>query len=136
MNIETFVLCDYAQDQQGKLTVVGAFDTLWVSQTPAAHPHCAIAVRIRFENTEAGRHSLRIAMINEDGAQAGVKAEGDMNVVVPQGLPSLATHFIIGMMNQQFPKLGTYHIDLILDGALKARIPLFIRDVKEMRKAA
>ena len=29
MNIDILALCDFAQDNDGKLTIVGTFDTTW-----------------------------------------------------------------------------------------------------------
>ena len=48
MNIEAFLLCDAATGHQGKLNVLGAFDTIYAKQLPVIHPACAIALRIRF----------------------------------------------------------------------------------------
>ena len=34
MNIEAFLLCDAATDQQGKLNILGAFDNLYAKKIP------------------------------------------------------------------------------------------------------
>lgn len=80
MNIEAFLLCDAATDQQGKLNVLGAFDNIWTKKVPAIHPACAVVARIRFEKTEEGNHPIRIHVIDEDGKPIGHKFDG--NVIV------------------------------------------------------
>ena len=41
MNIQVAVLCDAATDDNGKLNLLGAFDTIYAPQTPAVHPQDA-----------------------------------------------------------------------------------------------
>ena len=67
MNIEAFLLCDAATDQQAKLNILGAFDIVFAKKVPAIHPACAVALRIRFQKIEEGNHSIRIYIIDEDG---------------------------------------------------------------------
>jgi len=54
MEIEAFLLCDAATEQQGKLNILGAFDNYWVRQMPARIPQCAVVSRVRFEKIEQG----------------------------------------------------------------------------------
>ena len=41
MNIQVAVLCDAATDDNGKLNLLGAFDTIYTQQLPAVHPQCS-----------------------------------------------------------------------------------------------
>ncbi|MDB6032554.1 MAG: hypothetical protein JWM16_2892, partial [Verrucomicrobiales bacterium] len=38
MEIQVAVLCDAATDYQGKLNILGTFDTIFTAQMPAVHP--------------------------------------------------------------------------------------------------
>ena len=38
MNIQVAVLCDAATEENGKLNLLGAFDTIIAQQIPATHP--------------------------------------------------------------------------------------------------
>jgi len=60
MNIEAFLLCDAATDQNGKLNVLGAFDNIFAKEMPTRHRACSIASRIRFSKIEAGDHTVKI----------------------------------------------------------------------------
>ena len=74
MDVEAFILCDCATDQQGKLNILGAFDRLYTRKIPAVHPACAVAVRLRFSKFEEGEHTIKINLIDADGNPAGYPA--------------------------------------------------------------
>ena len=38
VDIEIFTLCDAAADYQGRLNILGVFDTIFAPQMPASHP--------------------------------------------------------------------------------------------------
>ena len=46
MELISASLCDFASDYQGKLCVLGAFDTIGAKQYPAVHPQCSVALRL------------------------------------------------------------------------------------------
>ena len=67
MEIEIFTLCDFAQDNNSKLTIVGTFDSINGKQFPLQHPACAVACRLRFGAKETGDHSFRLRLIDAPG---------------------------------------------------------------------
>ena len=129
MNIEAFLLCDAATDQQGKLNVLGAFDNIWVRQLPVKHPQCSIAARIRFDRTEEGSHSVKIQIIDEDGQNIAPKLEGNISVRTSPGLDSLATNLILNIQGLEFKQYGRFQIDLVVDDQLQASLPLRVSEV-------
>src|SRR4029434_1912366 len=64
MNIQVAVLCDAATDENGKLNLLGAFDTIYTQQLPAVHPQCSIALRITFGNEDEGSHKLKLTFVD------------------------------------------------------------------------
>ena len=68
MNVQVAVLCDAATDDNGKLNILGAFDTIYTQQLPAIHPQCSIALRVTFFNTDEGKHNLHFNFVDADGA--------------------------------------------------------------------
>ncbi len=129
MNIEAFLLCDAATDQQGKLNVLGAFDSIFAEKMPVKHPACAVAVRIRFERIEEGDHPIRINIIDEDGNPIGPKLDGNISMKTKPGLDSPAVNLILNMQRLEFKKYGKYRIDLAIDGQIQSSLPLHIREV-------
>src|SRR5215212_8303811 len=67
MKIEIFALADFAADYGGKLSVVGIFDTIFARQMPAVHPHCCLAVKLRFDKDEEGSKRLRLSICHDGG---------------------------------------------------------------------
>jgi hypothetical protein len=67
VDIQIAALCDAAADYEGKLSLLGAFDTIIASTLPAVHPQCALALRIVFRKEEEGAHQLRLSFVDEDG---------------------------------------------------------------------
>jgi len=124
MNIEAFLLCDAATEQQGKLNVLGAFDTIWTRSIPAKHPACAIATRIRFERIEEGPHSVRIQVIDQDGRNIGPRLDGKVDVHPSPEADSAVTNLVLNIQGIEIPQYGTYRIDLAVDGKVEASLPL------------
>jgi len=129
MNIETFLLCDAATDQQGKLNVLGAFDTIFAQKLPVKHPACAISARIRFERIEEGNHPIKLNIIDEDGKAIGPKLDGNIQVHVSEGIDSSVVNLILNIQGLEFKAYGRYRIDLAIDGQIKCSLPFYLREV-------
>ena len=67
MKIELFTFCDFAQENGGKLTIVGTFDTIVSRSFPCVHPQLSVVIRIRFDIWEFSKHSFRIETRDLDG---------------------------------------------------------------------
>jgi hypothetical protein len=129
MEIEAFLLCDAATDQQGKLNVLGAFDNLWVHKVPVNHPQCSIAARVRFDQIEAGNHSVKIQIIDEDGQNIAPKLEGSLSIHPGPGINSAIANLILNIQGLEFKRFGSYQIDLAIDGQLQASLPLRVSEI-------
>ena len=124
MNIEAFLLCDAATDQMGKLNVLGAFDNIFFQQVPSQYSACALTARIRFEKVEEGKHSIRIYIMDEDGASIGPKLDGNIAVKVQENVGTTVANLILNMRGLEFKQFGRYRVDLAVDGNIQASLPL------------
>ena len=129
MNIEAILLCDAATEQQGKLNVLGAFDTIYAKQLPAKHPACSIVTRIRFEKIEDGNHPVRIQIIDYDGKNIGPKLEGNIPVQTKPGLDSSVANLVLNIQRLEFKDYRQYRIDLAIDNKIVASLPLRVSTV-------
>jgi hypothetical protein len=127
MDVEAFLLCDAATDQQGKLNVLGAFDTVFAKEVPVVHPACAVAARIRFSKVEQGEHTVRICVIDQDGKEVVPKLDGKISVRVAQDVGSAVVNLVLNFQRLKLPAYGEYSIDLAIDGQQKASLPFFVR---------
>ncbi len=83
MNIQVAVLCDAATDDNGKLNLLGSFDTIYAPQLPAVHPQCAVALRVTFTAGDEGQHKLALNFINADGRSIMPPIEVPVAVALP-----------------------------------------------------
>jgi hypothetical protein len=129
MDVEAFLLCDCATDQQGKLNILGAFDRLYTRKIPAVHPACAVAVRVRFSKFEEGDHTIKINFIDDDGNPAGPTLERPISVSVPENESSVIRNIILNIQGLRLNKTGEFRFDFAIDGQQVASLPLKVVEV-------
>ena len=131
MNIEVFSLCDAATvDNVGKLNVLGVFDSISSASMPVVYPHCAVALRIRFDNIERGEHRVTVNFIDQDGQHVIPSANGNINVNFQDSQRSGAANLVLNLQMFKIEKFDEYSIDLAIDGRKEASLPLFVREIK------
>ncbi len=126
MNLEIFSLCDAATHDSGKLNILGAFDTIWMTQAPGIHPQCAVALRIRFGVLERGEHRIVVNFVDIDGRHIIPSAGGSINVNFSQQQRSGSANLILNIHGLKIEKFGEYSIDLSINGVNLASLPLFV----------
>ena len=127
MDIQIAVLCDAATDNNGKLNILGTFDTIFTSQLPAIHPQCSIALRMTFNKVEEGHHKAKLNFVDEDGKSVMPPIEMPVDVQVPEETIFLSRNFIVNIQKLKFEKEGLYSIDIAVDGRQEGSIPLLVR---------
>jgi hypothetical protein len=127
MDIQIAVLCDAATDNNGKLNILGTFDTIYTSQLPATHPQCSIAVRMTFNKVEDGTHTVKLNFVDEDGKSVMPPIEIPVEVAVPDETIFLSRNFIVNIQKLKFDKEGLYSIDIAVDGRQEGNIPLLVK---------
>lgn len=124
------MLADHvAETKEGKLVIVGEFDTIGAPQFPATHPSFFLVARFQGTAAEARSHRLRIRLVGPDGQN-----------VLPQD-PELQVHavrvhenvsranILLNFAGLQFPQPGVYHFRLELDGTRHGEVPLHLQHV-------
>lgn len=129
MQVEILALCDAASDYQGRLCLLGAFDVIHAINFPATHPHCAIALRLRFSRIEEGKHTVRLHFADEDGKLILPPLEGQIEIAFSESVDSASTNLILAVQGLQLSRPGEYAINLAVDGRQAATIPLYVRAV-------
>jgi hypothetical protein len=129
MNIQIAVVCDAATDTNGKLNLLGAFDTIHTQQLPAVAAQCSIALRMTFYNSEEGMHALRLTFVDADGGNIMPGIDMPAQVRIPDDGHFITTNFIVNIQQLIFEKPGLYSIDVSLDGRQEASIPLVVKYV-------
>jgi hypothetical protein len=127
MNIQVAVLCDAATDDQGKLNLLGAFDTIYTQQLPAVHPQCSIALRVTFGSEDEGARKLRLSFVDADGRSIMPGIDIPVEVSLPGDSHFGTRNFIVNIQQLKFELPGLYSIDIALDEKTQANIPLLVK---------
>lgn len=127
MNIQVAVLCDAATDDNGKLNLLGAFDTIYTPQLPAIHPQCSIALRLTFGQEDEGDHQVRLNFMDADGRSIMPGIDMPVQVALQEDAHFGTRNFVINIQQLKFDEPGLYSIDVSMDGNSCAAIPLFVK---------
>ena len=127
MNIQVAVLCDAATDDNGKLNLLGAFDTIYTQQLPAIHPQCSIALRVTFFSGDEGKHNLQVNFVDADGRSIAKFPPIPVEVALPEDMHFGTRNYIVNLQQLKFDNPGLYSIDITLDGQPQASVPLLVR---------
>jgi hypothetical protein len=128
MNIQVAVLCDAATDDNGKLNLLGAFDTIYAQQLPAIHPQCSVALRVTFFSGDEGKHNLSFNFVDADGHSIMPDFPPvPVEVVLPEDMHFGTRNFIVNIQQLKFENPGLYSIDICLDSQSQASIPLLVK---------
>jgi len=114
MNIQVAVLCDAANEDSGKLNLLGAFDTIYAPQMPAVHPQCAVALRVTFLSGEEGERALKLNFVNADGHPIMPAIEMPVAVALPDDVHFVTRNFIVNIQQLKFAEAGLYSVDVRL----------------------
>jgi hypothetical protein len=129
MNIQVAVLCDAATDDNGKLNLLGAFDTIFAPQFPIVHPQCAVALRVTFVSGDEGNHKLKLNFVNADGKSIMPAIDIPVAVTFPDDAHFLTRNFVVNIQGLKFPEAGVYSVDVRLDDKPRAAIPLWVKNL-------
>lgn len=126
MKIEMFTLCDFAQENGGKLTVVGTFDTIVARDFPCVHPFLSVVVRLRFDLWEFGTHEFTVESRDLDGQAIAPPVSGKLEVR-GVGNATAVSHILYNMGGVRFSHPGVASFVLTIDGKEISSVPLYLR---------
>lgn len=131
MKVEIFTLCDAATDQQGKLNILGSFDTIWTKEVPLTYQACAIAIRVRLDSIEEGNHQFKIAFTNADGQPVMTPIEIGLSFQFEPNQMSLLRNLVVNLQGIGLKELGEHSIQLAIDGRTEASVPLYVCQLEQ-----
>ncbi|MDL2229387.1 hypothetical protein LJC14_03970 [Treponema sp. OttesenSCG-928-L16] len=126
MKTELFTFCDFAQENGGKLTIVGTFDTIIAKNFPCIHPRLSVVIRMRFDLWEFGNHRFRIETRDLDGEMEIEPISGTVDVR-GAGNASAVSHLVFSISNLKFKSSGVVNFVLYIDDKELTSIPLYLR---------
>lgn len=135
MEIDLAVVADAANvSQEGKLNILGVFDTIWTRQFPFRHGSMVFVVRVAAGFTDEGTHRMEVRLIDADGQQL-FRAEGPLNVTGSQPGRTVKPHVIMGLSGINFQKPGDYSFEIVVDGEHMRSVALHIAQGPPRKKS-
>lgn len=126
MKIEFAVACDYAiVDQYGKLSVLGIFQHIWVTQFPAVHRRLYLVIRLKGTRTEVGEHPVRIRLRNEEGKDV-LSGHGKVTFSEPPaGVLEIEAGAVL-VFDIPFERAGRYRFEITVDDDVETEVPITV----------
>ena len=125
MQLEILTFCDAAAEYGGRLNILGATDTIIAIDLPLKFPHCAIVARLRAARIEEGDHTMRLMIIDADGAPI-LNLDGKMAIRFGAGMNGVV-NLIINAQQLEFREAGEYAIEIAVDGIQIGSSPFYVR---------
>ena len=128
MEVSLAVLADSANvSVEGKLNILGEFDTVFAKETPTALPMMVLVLRLEAEPNEAKSYPLEIRVVDEKKEVVGKLGGARVDFPKPprSGVPR-RSQTILNIQGAYFPAHGAYGFEVWVGGKLLRRVPLFV----------
>ena len=136
MTLQTATVSDFASDYNGKLCILGCFDTLCATTFPVVHPQCSLAVRVIFQPEDAGRHEFTVRCTDPAGADCLPPMSAAVDVSFPSSFaPFVSRNMVFTLQRVKFDRHGLYRWQVIHKGQTLATIPLRVTQYDGSRGA-
>jgi hypothetical protein len=131
MRVDLAVLADYAtttQDQ--KLVIVGVFDTILLTELPAAHRSLHLALRVCFGPADSGPHTLVVRLVDPDGHEIIPALKAGFSADIPDDSDAEgALQMVLEIGNVPFTVAGPHAVDILLDDRYEETVPFRIKKI-------
>lgn len=124
------LLADAANvSREGKLNVLGVFDTIYTRSFPVAHPNMQLVLRFDAEPAEAGAaRRVEVQLLAPDGS-ALARLPVTMTLPQPEMGERVRVDHILTFTNTVFERAGRYALRVVLDDGTETAVPLRVEQV-------
>lgn len=128
MTVTLALLADFANKSvDGKLNILGVFDTIYAESYPAIHPEMKLVIRFEMHPVETEEtKKIQIQLRNDRGAKL-FEVGADMEVQVrPEARPTgemVTADSILSLSGFRIEQPGTYEFVILVNGEVKRTVP-------------
>lgn len=124
MDVTLAVCCDAANvSREGKLNLLGIFNSIHAAQFPCTHPHLALVLRVEARMGEEGTYPLELKLVDEDGHTLFVIG-GQISLQGAEPGRPMTAQTIMDINNFSLPRPGTYMFEVVIEGRIVRSIPI------------
>ncbi len=136
MQVLIATLCDFAADYQGKLCILGSFDTLCSQKFPVEHPQCSFALRLFFDNEDQGNITLTIRALGTEDEDVIPPCKVPIDATMPNAYtPFVTRNVVLNLQRLKLDKPGLYRFVVERDGDEVIGVPLRVMLFDKQGKA-
>ena len=114
MRIDVFSICDFAQDNNNKLTIVGTYNRILSRVFPLTYNQIMVALRLSFFPSEVGDKTFSCSILDPAGNAIAGPISGTINGGAVNELSTVSP--IRSFYNVVFNEAGHYSVSFNLDG--------------------
>jgi hypothetical protein len=130
MITDIVTLCHSATIVNNQISMLGAFDTIFIKSVPSPYPAFTAVVRAYFSPDEIGIHRLILRIVDPDGRTLG-EMNLELSFVEESFDPKLTLCIALPINGMELRCLGEYAIDLILDDNEPIRMPFYVKQARQ-----
>ena len=133
MELKFALLADHVHEtKEGKLAIIGEFDTIGALKAPARHALCYLVARLEASVSEGSHHKLQVTLVDEDGKQV-LPLTPPMDVsFVPTGRGRpLRGQLIVQFADIELPRFGDYEFHLLADSRLAGAVHVRLAEIPQ-----
>jgi hypothetical protein len=133
MELKFALLADLVSETtEGKLNIIGEFNTLWTSKMPCLWPLCYLVARFEARVTEGTEHTFQYAVSHLNGTEVIARCEEiSFKLVAIRPRQPLRGQIFVRLSPLQFREFGMYEFKLWVDRAYKGSVPLFVSRIEQ-----
>ena len=130
MRVSLALLADYSNvSREGKLNILGIFDTIYAPGFPTTHAHMQLVVRFEADAREAGAtRQVEVQFRTQDGSVL-FRLPGAMTVQPGELGETIRTDHILNVTSLNLEHPGRYAFDVLVDGQVAATVPLRVEQI-------
>ena len=130
MRVSLALLADYSNvSREGKLNILGIFDTIYAPRFPTTHAHMQLVVRFEADAREAGTTpQVEVQFRTQDGSVL-FRLPGAMTVQPGELGETIRTDHILNVTSLNLEHPGRYAFDVLVDGQVAATVPLRVEQI-------
>jgi hypothetical protein len=124
VDVTLAVCCDAANvSREGKLNLLGIFNSIHAAEFPCSHPHLALVLRVEAGFGEEGVHPLEIKLVDEDG-HVLFAINGQLTLQGAEPGRPMTAQTIMDINNFSLPRPGTYAFEVVVDHRHMRTVPI------------
>jgi hypothetical protein len=130
VDVRLALLADSANvSREGKLNILGIFDTIYTRQLPTTHPQMQLVLRFLATPDEAGVTRAVEVQLTSSAGQVLLSLPGKIAVQAREPGESIGIDHVLSLNNLSFESSGRYAFRILVDGTLAATVPLRVEQV-------